>query len=476
MQSASNATAWLNFAQLPREHGGLGLQPHQAAGLVGNLVKESGPDLTPWGPSGDNGTAWGTAQWRGDRLNGLRDFAQSNGLDHRSMQAQQQFMRHEFDTTEGKAYKQLLSASTPEEAASVVNRAYERSADNTGGREQAARQLFSQFGQDGVSAIDSAMGATKPSDGATMAYAPTGSKMPDTTPPPDNGLMGQLGGLLGRMNYQNPQTGYSLSDALGGVATGLMSIDNAKGAAVLAAQQAAQQKTRKPDGEFAYDPKSGTFYRTKADGRLEMTKNPNFSDEEKKAKLTESALKHVGETMEKYDYLSQSSSNAADILDDLNSGKLDLGMFKNWINSGKNLAGVSDDQSRAYSRYNQYLQGLVNDNLRLNKGVQTEGDAYRELKAISSNGTTYDNEAAKDALRRVITKSQEAVTKRGTAILDSHKKAYGDEPFAPFDDMATGWKSNFDNIGQRVAAGMKPAAAAAPAASGGFKIMNVKHP
>jgi hypothetical protein len=208
-----------------------------------------------------------------------------------------------------------------------------------------------------------------------------------------------------------------------------------------------------------------------------MTKNPNFSDEEKKAKLTESALKHVGETMEKYDYLSQSSSNAADILDDLNSGKLDLGMFKNWINSGKNLAGVSDDQSRAYSRYNQYLQGLVNDNLRLNKGVQTEGDAYRELKAISSNGTTYDNEAAKDALRRVITKSQEAVTKRGTAILDSHKKAYGDEPFAPFDDMATGWKSNFDNIGQRVAAGMKPAAAAAaPAASGGFKIMNVKHP
>jgi hypothetical protein len=72
------------------------------------------------------------------------------------------------------------------------------------------------------------------------------------------------------------------------------------------------------------------------------------------------------------------------VLDDLHTGKLDLGMFKNWLNSGQNMAGISDEQSRAFARYQQFLQKVANDNLLLNKGVQTEGDAYREMKAIGA--------------------------------------------------------------------------------------------
>jgi hypothetical protein len=61
----------------------------------------------------------------------------------------------------------------------------------------------------------------------------------------------------------------------------MMALDNAKGAAVLAAMQAQNRKQESKVPEFAYDAKSGTFYRTRNDGTLETTKNPNFSEEEK---------------------------------------------------------------------------------------------------------------------------------------------------------------------------------------------------
>lgn len=108
----NRATQWLTWAQQPREQGGLGLAPHQAAGIVGNLVHESGQDLSPWGPTGDNGTAWGTAQWRGDRLARLKQLP-----NYQTVEGQQAFMREELDGSENKAYRALQAAKTPEEAA-----------------------------------------------------------------------------------------------------------------------------------------------------------------------------------------------------------------------------------------------------------------------------------------------------------------------------------------------------------------------
>lgn len=141
--NSDQVTSWLNFAQSPREQGGLGLAPHQAAGLVGNLVNESGSNLPSWGPTGDNGTAYGTAQWRGDRLAALKQAFPDS---YQTPQAQQAFMRQEFDGPENKAYQALLAAKSPEEAASTVNHLYERSADTSGNREASARRLMAQFG------------------------------------------------------------------------------------------------------------------------------------------------------------------------------------------------------------------------------------------------------------------------------------------------------------------------------------------
>ena len=142
----SNVQSWYDFARKPLEAGGLGLTHEQAAGKVANLQAESGQNIKPWGVTGDNGTAFGAAQWRGDRFSGLQKYAAERGLDYRSTEAQQGFMRHEYLGPERKAYSALTSAQTPQQAATAINRFYERSADRTGGREANALRLSRLLG------------------------------------------------------------------------------------------------------------------------------------------------------------------------------------------------------------------------------------------------------------------------------------------------------------------------------------------
>lgn len=155
-----NTQSWMDFGLRPYDQGGLGLQRHQVAGLLGNLIRESGAGLPSWGPTGDNGTAHGTAQWRGDRLQGLQNYAASNGMDPHSVDAQQAWMRQELSSTHAGAYDALRAAQTPEQAATAFNRRYEISADNTGGREASARAIMD--GTDPLGAIDKAAGITNP--------------------------------------------------------------------------------------------------------------------------------------------------------------------------------------------------------------------------------------------------------------------------------------------------------------------------
>jgi hypothetical protein len=144
--TGDNVKSWYDFARKPLDQGGLGLTHEQAAGKVANLQAESGKNIQPWGVTGDNGTAFGAAQWRGDRFNSLQKFAADRGLDYRSTAAQQAFMRSEYLGPERKAYSALTAAQTPQAAATAVNRYYERSADTTGGREANALRLSRLLG------------------------------------------------------------------------------------------------------------------------------------------------------------------------------------------------------------------------------------------------------------------------------------------------------------------------------------------
>lgn len=96
----------------------------QAAGIVGNLVVESGLRTDA---VGDGGKAYGIAQWHPDRQ---AVFRKVYGKDIRdsSFQEQMEYVDWELKNTEARAGKLLRSATTAEEAAAIVDRSYERSA------------------------------------------------------------------------------------------------------------------------------------------------------------------------------------------------------------------------------------------------------------------------------------------------------------------------------------------------------------
>lgn len=91
-----------------------GYSLEQAAGIVGNLIQESGldPNVAP----GDNGTAFGLAQWRGERFNRLKRFAASRGKPWQDFETQLAFVDAELQTHETAAYQRLKNAKTVDEA------------------------------------------------------------------------------------------------------------------------------------------------------------------------------------------------------------------------------------------------------------------------------------------------------------------------------------------------------------------------
>lgn len=98
--------------------------PMQAAAIVGNLTAES--YMNPATPRGDDNTAMGIAQWRGDRV---KKFLEVMGrhCEDSSLEDQIDFVTWELRNTEKKAGDLLKKAKTIEEAVHVVDKYYERS-------------------------------------------------------------------------------------------------------------------------------------------------------------------------------------------------------------------------------------------------------------------------------------------------------------------------------------------------------------
>ena len=94
----------------------------QSAGIAANLIKES--SINPRAV-GDGGRAYGIAQWHPDRQ---ANFTTAIGGDIRSSTLEQQltFVDWELRNTESAAGNRLKQAKSPEEAAGIVSRFYER--------------------------------------------------------------------------------------------------------------------------------------------------------------------------------------------------------------------------------------------------------------------------------------------------------------------------------------------------------------
>lgn len=131
-----------------------GLEPHQAAGIVGNLQGESGQELNPLatnkGDGRDGSDSIGIAQWNGTRAQALKDYAASRGVPWTDLNVQLDFLHRELNGSENSAFRRLKAATTPEEAGQAML-AFERPKDwNVPGahpeRARYAAAAFTKYG------------------------------------------------------------------------------------------------------------------------------------------------------------------------------------------------------------------------------------------------------------------------------------------------------------------------------------------
>lgn len=105
--------------------------------------------------------------------------------------------------------------------------------------------------------------------------------------------------------------------------------------------------------------------------------------------------------------------------------KLKFGGVRNLINTGKNMAGISDEESRNFSTFKSSLERLRNDSLRLNNGVQTDGDAQRAWNELFES--INDTELVKQRLAEIKKINERAVNIRKMNV-DSIRGNFGAEP------------------------------------------------
>lgn len=115
-----------------------GLQPHQAAGIVGNLMLESGDmslnktDNIGDRDKGPNGSSYGIAQWRLDRRTALKNFAAKRGKPMSDLITQLEFLWDEMNGSQKKfkVLEGLMNSSTVEEATASFMNTFERPNSN----------------------------------------------------------------------------------------------------------------------------------------------------------------------------------------------------------------------------------------------------------------------------------------------------------------------------------------------------------
>jgi len=113
---------------------------------------------------------------------------------------------------------------------------------------------------------------------------------------------------------------------------------------------------------------------------------------------------------------------------DPKKGDLALGPINNLISQGQNLAGLSTPGSRDFAVLEATLEKMRNDSLRLNKGVQTEGDAIRAWNEITKYMT--DPAVVTQQLKRVSELNAVAAQQRLQRI-NIRRSRNGYDPFNP---------------------------------------------
>ncbi|MGK8435924.1 hypothetical protein ACRS3X_00910 [Ectopseudomonas hydrolytica] len=107
------------------------------------------------------------------------------------------------------------------------------------------------------------------------------------------------------------------------------------------------------------------------------------------------------------------------------SGELNLGLFANAKSTALNAIGAGDQNARNYASLNSTLEKLRNESLRLNTGVQTEGDAQRAWNELVTNLKSPD--LVRQRLAEISALNERAIAIR-TGIINNRRTGQGAAP------------------------------------------------
>lgn len=125
--------------------------------------------------------------------------------------------------------------------------------------------------------------------------------------------------------------------------------------------------------------------------------------------LPAAALKMQSEAVDAINTASGINQQLADVAGKIDAGKLSFGPISNAVNSARNTMGMSSEGSRNLASFRSTMEKLRNDSLRLNAGVQTDGDAQRAWNELFQN--INDTDLVKQRLQEIT-----ALNKRGEEL------------------------------------------------------------
>lgn len=162
--------------------------------------------------------------------------------------------------------------------------------------------------------------------------------------------------------------------------------------------------------------------------RMQAARDTAAAKSANKPQLPAPALKLQNETIEEFAIADAQEKDLSAIKNQIDTGKLELGLFTNPLQSARNTLGFSNESSRNYDTFKASLEKMRTDSLRLNKGVQTEGDAQRAWNELLTN--INDPKLVGERLDEI-----RAINKRAKNLkalqLDTIRQNFGAEPFDP---------------------------------------------
>lgn len=437
-----------------------GWSPMHIASAIGRAQVENGGQTG--GTPGDDGTAFGGFQWRGDRYNQLQNVAQQMGTNWQDPKAQAEHYWSELENGGEKANGAALkNARTMDEAGNAVisgERPAGWSANNPSGGAGYGKQLnYAQqaFAQLNGNPMTQAMAnpADQPAPGSSPMSGQQSPSMQQFMQQQnsDSGSMfdkfkdGGPGALFG-LPSQRP---WDLGSALQGIGTAGMAINNPAGANAMAQVPAMEARSMIP--KFAvqnYQPETGRAIgvnqRTGAAGQIQI--GSPFQ------KMPETEWKAFGDRNNDVNQLNYTYKALDNVRQQLASGDLNLSGLARVQGMINNKLNISDPNDQKIANYIHQIGLVHSSDMSMQKGVQTDADSENLHKALLPEGSDTDNAQVLQSLDNVLNKRRVALNsaiqlQQGTA--GKYGPSNGNQlPGGPwsdpnhYSDMQQAWDKN----------------------------------